>query len=234
MGNSRSGYKQQRTATDGRYDVTCPDCGLILKARGMSLHRVGAFHLHHARIKALLNVPCVTLAEIGQRLGVTRERARQIARDLEYQARERSDVCSLRRTFQAVDEVLALPILIALKTACDRVGVDFSTVSTAKSASSRVVRLNGLRCAVLKAHMRGGHGENVVNIRRPRGARGMSFLAYWISARDRWLIVPAGSAPAASTMFSLNEPDSGKPGPTSARKDWRSYLDAWHLLKEEE
>jgi transcriptional regulator with XRE-family HTH domain len=58
------------------------ECGFPGACRNRRLHRLSVYHRQHRRIKKLLSNDSLTLAEIGERLGITRERVRQIARQL--------------------------------------------------------------------------------------------------------------------------------------------------------
>ncbi len=65
--------------------ITCV-CGKVGTARhlGGAWHKGSVLHQHNQRIKALLDKACVPFAEIGRRLGVTREQARLMAQYLGY------------------------------------------------------------------------------------------------------------------------------------------------------
>ena len=60
--------------------TTC-ECGFPL-ANNPRHHRLSVYHRQHRRIKRLLSNNSITFADIGDEFGITRERVRQIARQL--------------------------------------------------------------------------------------------------------------------------------------------------------
>jgi hypothetical protein len=61
--------------------TTC-ECGFPLANRNPRHHRLSVYHRQHRRIKRLLSNNSITFADIGNKFGITRERIRQIARQL--------------------------------------------------------------------------------------------------------------------------------------------------------
>src|SRR2546423_13223807 len=88
--------------------VTC-ECGqVLLKGFAESKkHRRSVFHRQHRRIKKLLSSNCVSFTEIAARLGVNRERIRQIADTLEIKGRPRRKICMLGRRTREIEQARA-------------------------------------------------------------------------------------------------------------------------------
>src|SRR5215471_15718200 len=61
--------------------MTC-ECGFPVADRSHRYHRLSIYHRQHRRILGLLSRDSLSFADIGVRLGITRERVRQIARQL--------------------------------------------------------------------------------------------------------------------------------------------------------
>jgi len=61
--------------------MTC-ECGFPVTNRSHRYHRLSVYHRQHRRIRGLLSNDSLTFADIADRLGITRERVRQIARQL--------------------------------------------------------------------------------------------------------------------------------------------------------
>jgi hypothetical protein len=61
--------------------MTC-ECGLTGAGRSHRYHGLSVYHRQHRRIKGLLSNDSLSFADIGDRLGITRERVRQIAQQL--------------------------------------------------------------------------------------------------------------------------------------------------------
>src|SRR5215475_14968682 len=61
--------------------MTC-ECGFPGADRSQRYHRLSVYHRQHRRIWGLLSSDSLSFADIGVRLGITRERVRQIARQL--------------------------------------------------------------------------------------------------------------------------------------------------------
>lgn len=77
--------------------VTC-ECGLSLHEgpAQSARHRHSTFHRQHKRIRALLANPCIGYGEIARRIGVSRERFRQMAGAMGAQrSRARKAACRL-------------------------------------------------------------------------------------------------------------------------------------------
>jgi hypothetical protein len=61
--------------------TTC-ECGFRLANHNPRHHRLSVYHRQHRRIKRLLSDTSFSFADIGNKFGITRERVRQIARQL--------------------------------------------------------------------------------------------------------------------------------------------------------
>lgn len=157
----------------------------------------------NVEVAALCNEPGLTHADIGRRLGLSRERVRQI--DLQYNNRTARE-----RRPKKFPQPKECPFLFA----CRERGM----APVAESKNMCVV--NGWRCASLSAHKRHGKYWSLdMSIQKA------DFMCYQVNVG--WLIVPAQRMKGA-TMVSLNP----KPnyGAKSHNHGWAEFLNAWHLL----
>jgi hypothetical protein len=79
--------------------MVCSLCGSAVRGTvGIMQHQRGTRCQNGARLKALLAEGCLTFSQIGQRLGLTRERIRQIAKNMGFESgRERMSTCTLKK-----------------------------------------------------------------------------------------------------------------------------------------
>src|SRR5260370_36552934 len=76
----------------------CQPCRFKLDKRGFSRHTLSVFHRKAKLIRAMLEPNCITHAEIARRIGVTRERVRQLALQMGFaDGRTRHAICRLER-----------------------------------------------------------------------------------------------------------------------------------------
>lgn len=182
------------------------------------------------RIEALLAANCLTYEEIGRRVGVSKQRIGQIAKMLDVIGRDRRRGCALFRHSQKAEQQKRDGLLaVLLRHVPDTYA--FETVPTKKPLTryairQRVVLINDYFCALMIATLRPEQPTPSVQIHSPRGInRNADFLLYYNADHDLWLIVPHAEVARASTMFSLN------PNWKGHGKDWRPFINAWHLLE---
>src|SRR5258707_7827587 len=73
-------------------------CRFELDKRGFSGHTLSVFHRKAKLIRAMLERNCITHAEIARRIGVTRERVRQLALQMGFaDGRSRHAICRMER-----------------------------------------------------------------------------------------------------------------------------------------
>lgn len=179
------------------------------------------------RIKALVEASdCLTYTEIGKRVGVSRERVRQIARQYGYKGRERIETCSLSKRRA---RVMSRPEIVSLRRRCEvhDIGLDLLPKAGGGGFHSRVVLLNGYRCPIISLTPRLSNRRFYVI--HPPERKGDFVLAYNPEG-DIWMVIPAGQLPGCQTMFTLGH--IGNRGNNISRHDWPRYREAWHLLKD--
>ena len=84
--------------------MTC-ECGFPGTDRSHRYHRLSVYHRQHRRIRGLLSNNSLSFSDIGDRLGITRERVRQIAWQLGMKSgRQRQEQRVLHRRMSAWHE----------------------------------------------------------------------------------------------------------------------------------
>lgn len=199
---------------------TCRITTLLKKS-----HLKGVAHRQNGRIRALLNKPCISFSEIGRRLGLTRERVRQIAEQF-YQetGRQRQRACAINNPqYKLPSDSLASQA----EKVCREKGFSFQFVSRqfGRRFSPNAAIIANEKCAL--RHCSERKNGNIV-IRKPLLNAEDSKFMLTPMPDGRWLIVPRSKWPDKSTEF---QPAALlRPGGKSKRHDWRAYIDAWHLL----
>src|SRR5258705_2936973 len=73
-------------------------CRFELSKRGFKRHTLSVVHRKGKLIRAMLERDCITHAEIARRIGLTRERVRQLALKMGFAAgRSRHAICRMER-----------------------------------------------------------------------------------------------------------------------------------------
>jgi hypothetical protein len=74
----------------------CQTCRFELSTRGFSRYMLSVFHRKAKLIRAMLGRDCITHAQIAPRIGVTRERVRQLALQMRFASgRSRHAICRM-------------------------------------------------------------------------------------------------------------------------------------------
>src|SRR5438445_12572050 len=85
----------------------CQTCRLQFDKRGFWRHALSVFHRKAKLIRAMLERNCITHAEIARRIGLTRERVRQLALQMGFaEGRSRHAICRMERRKRAMSESL--------------------------------------------------------------------------------------------------------------------------------
>jgi len=175
----------------------------------------------------LLSRDSLSFAEIGVRLGITRERVRQIAQQLGMASgRQRREQRTLRQRLPAWHERKGYRELIAK---CKELGytVTPSRVEHPKGwrFEARTVVINGWRARIVYMSTRGRYltfGRSDV---RADFYVAISPIGFFIFPSTAWKTFPE------RTVFSPIPCSIGQPGFThSGRHDYLKYLEAWKLL----
>jgi hypothetical protein len=223
--------KSAKPAAPGRMTkmMVC-ECGFPLSSAGQGLyaHRRSPYHRHHRRIKALLSKNEISYAEIGARLGLTRERVRQIAEKAGMPpGRQRQKQCVVDRRTSAWREHKGHREVIAK---CEELGY---TVMPSRRVNStdwyleanivvingwrvRIVYTNWTRSGYLRVKRFEAHADFYLSI---------SPVGFFIFPSKVWRTFPA------STAFSSDPSTSDGGVVRSSRHDYLDYLEAWKLLK---
>ena len=193
----------------------CQTCRVQLDNRGFKRHTVSVFHRKAKLIRAMLERDCITHAEIARRIGLTRERVRQLARQMGFaDGRSRHAICRMERRKKEMGEFFVQ----AQKRG-------FQVEPLAK----RVAYINGKLCVERKAcwHDIGKTGDKRVylSIVRPK----VKFdICAWKIPDGRVLILPEKLVGFRQTTFNPNE--SGHRGTASSSHHYRQHIDKWSLL----
>jgi hypothetical protein len=193
----------------------CQTCRLELDTRGFKRHTLSVFHRKARLIRAMLERNCITHAEIARRIGVTRERVRQLALQLGFaDGRSRHAICRMERLRKEMGEFFSE----ALKR-----GFPVELLGT------RSAYINGKLCVQRKAcwHDTGKskHRHTYVSIFRPRTRFD---ICAWKLPDGRFLILPKKLAGFRQTTF--NPEESGHLGTASSSHHYRQHIEKWSLL----
>src|SRR5258708_35912472 len=84
---------------------SCQACRFQLDKRGFKRHTLSVVHRKGKLIRAMLERDCITHAEIARRIGLTRERVRQLALQMGFaDGRSRHAICRMERRKKEMPE----------------------------------------------------------------------------------------------------------------------------------
>jgi hypothetical protein len=203
------------------------ECGYAVADGNYHQHRFSVFHRQHRKIKALLSNTSLSFAHIGKKFGITRERVRQIARQLgSVSGRERRQQRRLAGQIAAWKERRGYRELIAK---CEKLRY---TVAPSRRDTRwgwrfehDVVLINGWRSHIV--YMR-NKGRYLAFTRSDAPANfhvGISPIGFFIFPTNVWRTFPP------KTAFAPIPCRSGPGFTRSCRHDYLDYLEAWKLLK---
>jgi hypothetical protein len=204
----------------------CKACKFTTPAKTSHLKSVA--HRANKRIRAWLKKPCISFSEIGRRLGLTRERVRQIAEKFcQETGRERQQACAINRlSLQLSSNCLAMKA----ENLCRKRGLQFQLTEReghGHQLSTRSVIIENQKSVLRRCSVR--KNRNIVIHKPALNAKDAEFMLSYMPD-GRWLVVPRSKWPrGASTEFQPAPLE--KPGAKGRRHDWRAFIDAWHLLK---
>jgi Sigma-70, region 4 len=203
------------------------ECGLPGANRSHRYHRLSVYHRQYRRIRGLLSNSSLSFADIGDRLGITRERVRQIALQLGMESgRQRQEQRGLHERMPAWQERKGYRELIAMSK---KVGYTLSPTRVDSRGGwrfrARIVVINGWRAQIVYMRTRGRYlafGRSDV---RADFYVGISPIGFFIFPSTVWKTFPE------RTTFSPTPCPIGQRGFTqSGRHDYLNYLEAWKLL----
>jgi hypothetical protein len=205
--------------------MTC-ECGFPLADRNRN-HRLSVYHRHHRRIKNLLSKDSLSFAEIGERVGITRERVRQIAQQLgRATGRERREQRTMEKRMSAWLERKSYRELIAK---CKKLGYTVTPSRYTTRGGWRfedpIAVINGWRVHIVYIRTRDRYLVFRRSVVRADFHLGVSPIGFFIFPSKVWKTFPE------ATEFSPIPCPIGQRGFThSDRHDYLNYLEAWKLL----
>jgi len=102
----------------------CQTCRLELDKRGFHRHTLSVVHRKGKLIRAMLERDCITHAQIARRIGLTRERVRQLALKMGFaDGRSRHAICRMERRRKEMAEFFVQAQSAGLKSNCSGRGV---------------------------------------------------------------------------------------------------------------
>ena len=223
----RHGVKYQQAK------VLC-SCGLrVARGPGAARHVPGVVHKHSERIRALLATNCLTLDEIGKRLGITRERVRQIANKLNagFDGQGRRKVCTLiKRTNRAQQPPRTHDGLRARIQSLQDQGA--LVVSGSKNGlRTKTTYINGYKCRLsisrVKASLSVKTKSRARYYRFGLQDRKFDYALLYLTIEDVAYIVPRDWLPK-STAFIPRGRIEGYRG--HHQRDWEQWRERWDLL----
>src|SRR5438067_5657259 len=195
----------------------CEICRFELKKRGFKRHTLSVFHRKAKLIRAMLERNCITHAEIARRIGLTRERVRQLALQMGFAAgRSRHAICRMERQRKEMPEFFVQ---------AQKRGFEVELLGT------RNAYINGKLCIQRKACWhdvgKSEHKYTYLSIRQPTGRFG---ICAWKLPDGRFLILPKKLVDFTQTTFNAEE--SEHLGTASSSHYYREYIERWSLLGE--
>jgi len=203
--------------------IAC-ECGVELRCgTGLAQHKRSLLHCRATRLRALLDT-CLNFSVIGKRLGVSRERVRQLALRLGYKSgKERRVLCRLKRR---EDEGIESPVIKALRRSCPY-PVELIRLPSARGDLrffATEVMILGKRCAIHKANHQ---IKETLHFNYSRGYASLCDFSLVLIPDGRWIV--CRSRQSGNTCFKLGERlIPGRPG---AFHGWNERIGAWHILE---
>src|SRR5260370_2851804 len=155
----------------------CQTCQLQLDNRGFHRHALSVNHRKGKLIRAMLEQDCITHAQIARRIGLTRERVRQLALQLGFaDGRSRHAICRMERRKKEMAEFFVQ---------AQKRGFAVELLGT------RHAYINGKLCVQRKACWHDvGKREDKYTYLSIRKARGRFDICAWNLPDARLLILP--------------------------------------------
>jgi hypothetical protein len=193
----------------------CQTCRFELHERHFKRHTLSVLHRKAKLIRAMLERNCITHAEIARRIGLTRERVRQLARQMGFaDGRSRHAICRMERRKKEMGEFF----LEAQKRGFP-----------VEPLGSKSAYINGKLCLQRQACWhdieQGQRKYTYLSIHRP--SRRFDICA-WKLPDGRFLILPKKLAGFRQTTFNAEE--SERLGTASSSHHYREYIERWSLL----
>jgi len=198
--------------SDMRY---CQTCRFEMDKRGFKRHTLSVLHRKAKLIRAMLERNCITHAEIARRIGVTRERVRQLALQMGFaDGRSRHAICRMERRKKEMAEFFV---------EAKKRGYAVEPLGT------RSAYINGKLCVQRQACWHqirmGKHRYTYLSIHQPQSRFD---ICAWKLPDGRFLILPKKLAGFRQTTF--NPEESERFGTASSSHHYREHIERWSLL----
>jgi hypothetical protein len=212
--------------------MMCESCGILINEGRIDQHINSIYHKNSSLIRDMLDQD-KTFTEIGERVGVSRERIRQLT--LKYASQTGNERLATRylNMFKrkSIDKLLG-----RFTKQLDARQIPYEYFRGIKEKFfSRSLFVNGKNIRLSKASFRNIQGREYLSISTCL----VPFDFRAIETPDkRWFIFPCGVAPVYQTSFVYGRDNMGNTfcekvtGPHSTRHDYIDYLDAFPLLVE--
>lgn len=195
----------------------CEICRFELKERAFKRHTLSVSHRKAKLIRAMLERNCITHAEIARRIGLTRERVRQLALQMGFaDGKSRHAICKIERRREAMPEFFV--------KAEER---GFPVEPLGKKSGY----INGMICVQRQAcwHDVGKAGRKYTYLKLYRPSLRFDICA-WKLPDGRFLILPRKLVGFRQTVF--NPEESDHPGTAKTSHYYREYIERWNVLGE--
>jgi hypothetical protein len=182
-------------------------------------HLDSTIHRQGRRIAALLRQDCLTLREIGKRVGVSDEQVRNIATAQGMKrTRHRRRQCAVTKastTWRRHPLIIALPGHLTIEP--QYANWRFSTRRVIINGRSVLLRYFSTRCA------------GWYSLQPLASAIRDEFVASYNATIGQWIVIPSARYPIKGTTFAPN-PVNAISDLDGKFHDWPRYIDAWYLL----
>src|SRR5258706_5935678 len=194
---------------------SCQTCWFQVDKRGFKRQTLSVLHRKGKLIRAMLERNCITHAEIARRVGLTRERVRQLALQMGFaDGRSRHAICRMERRKKEMAELFV---------EAQKRGFAVEPLGT------RSAYINGKLCLQRKACWhdvgKSQHKYTYLSIFRP--ARRFDICA-WKLPDGRFLILPKKLTGFRQTTFNPEESEHLRTA--SSSHYYRQHIERWSLL----
>jgi hypothetical protein len=189
------------------------ECGLPVAGHKRH-HRLSVYHRQHGRIKNLLSNHSLSFADVGDRVGITRERVRQLARQLGVASRRPPrEQQALAKRMAAWCKRKGHRELIAK---CKELGYTAAPSRLDASWGWRfevgIIVINGWRTHTIPVRTRGHYLAFRRSVVHADFQVGISPIGFFIFPSKVWKTFPEG------TLFSRTPCTKGQPGFSRSRR----------------
>src|SRR5260370_33719744 len=193
----------------------CQTCRLQLDKRGFKRHTLSVVHTKGKLIRAMLERNCITHAEIARRIGVTRERVRQLALQMGFaDGRSRHAICRMERRKKEMPELFVQ---------AQKRGFAVELLGPRNAYINRKLCIQ--RKACWHDVGRSEYNYTYLSIRQPAGRFDICSLKL---PDGRFLILPKELTGFRQTTF--NPEESEHLGTASSSHHYRQHIERWSLL----